>query len=316
MCMRRVIFGDRINSLQCPSVQKPCDGIGRLFLLALAGGLSLLTLGGCDSGRELKEFKETFIPPTPGEVARDAFSLDPDARSRSIGLLSGSIFGGEEPYVKLYRLMVSPYGPNGEKDATVRAAAVAALGLHGTPEDVPLICDRLTDPKEETYVKWEAAKALQKLHNPIAIGPLIKGLKDEQEDVRMACAYALGQYADPLVFEELMLLLDDQNFAVVENANISLQTLTGQDIEPDGVEWLRWVKANPNTIFAKQRVYKWQPFNRPPGFFRTMKFWDPVKPKGPELPKGAEPDATQPATRPAATQPAGDGKGQPFFIGK
>jgi hypothetical protein len=290
-------------------------GIFRSSFPVLAGALLFAGLAGCDSDREFKELKETFVPPTPGEVARDAFSLDPDARRRSIATLSGAIFGGEQPYVKLYRLMVSPYGANGEKDATVRAAAVSALGLHGTPDDVPLICDRLTDPKEEPYVKWEAAKALQKLHNPIAIGPLIAGVKDDQEDVRMASAYALGQYPDPRVFDELMFLLDDQNFGVVGYANLSLQTLTGQDIEADGVEWLRFQKAHPNNLFEKQRPYKWQPFNKPPGFFRKMKFWDPVKPKGPELPKGMEPAATQPTTKPA-TQPATDGKGQPFFIGK
>jgi hypothetical protein len=264
----------------------------------------------------MKEMKESIIPPTPGEVARDAFSLDPDARRRSVAALSGAIFGGEEPYVKLYRLMSTPYGPNGEKDATVRAAAIAALGLHGTPDDVPLICDRLTDPKEEPFVKWEAAKALQKLHNPIAIGPLIKGVKDEQEDVRMASAFALGQYPDKRVLEELIFLLEDQNYGVVENAHVSLETLTGQELDADGVEWLRWMKANPGDLFSKQKKYTWQPFNKPPGFFRKMKFWDPVKPKGPEAPKGMEPSSTQPATRPAGTQPAADGKGQPFFIGK
>lgn len=272
-------------------------------------------LSGCDSGRDFKELKETFVPPTPGEVAREAFSLDPDARRRSVAALSGAVFGGEEPYVKLYRLMSSPYGANGEKDATVRAAAISALGLHGTPADVPLICDRLTDPREEPYVKWEAAKALQKLHNPIAVGPLIKGVKDDQEDVRMASAYALGQYPDKAVVQELIFLLDDQNYGVVENANIALQTLTGQDIEADGVEWLRWVKLHPTDMFANKREYKWQPFNKPAGFFRSMKFWDPLEPKGPELPKGMEDSATQPATKPAAT-PAADGKGQPFFIGK
>src|SRR5687768_17041033 len=97
-----------------------------LRLAGLACG-ALLALAGCGDGG----FKITrpFARETPGEAARGAFSYDPDTRRASLTKLANAPFGGEEPYLRTYRLLLD------DPDTTVRAAAAKALGQHGTADD-------------------------------------------------------------------------------------------------------------------------------------------------------------------------------------
>ena len=95
-----------------------------------------------------------------------------------------------------YRLLMD------DPDATVRAACIKALGAHGTVDDALLIIPRLKD--EAAFVRWQAAKSLQRIHHEQAVGPLLDAMKsDEDVDVRMAAADALGQYPRPAVFDAL-----------------------------------------------------------------------------------------------------------------
>jgi hypothetical protein len=244
----------------------------------------MLVLVGCSSeqGFSPGDVTKAFLPPSPGQVARDAFNIyDADVRRRSVAVLSSAKFGGEEPYVRLYRLLID------DPDPTVRAACAMALGLHGTPDDVKQLIACLEDGS--SIVRWEGAKALQKIHETSAVLPLARAMKeDEDADVRMACAFALGQYPEPRVFQALVGALEDPSFGVVRAGLKSLQTLTGQDFGLDGAPWLEWASGHEGMLFARQRTYVWYPYVAPSRLIDKVQFWKRNDRSQPRTPTGLE----------------------------
>ena len=256
--------------------KRPMARIAVLGLVSVLLGLS----GACTSPKG--SFLASFTPPSPGQVAREAFNpSDPDKRRNSVALLSAAPFGGEQPYLKMYRLLVD------DPDATVRAACIGALGRHGQVQDMKLIIPRLRD--EAAFVRWEAAKAMQKIHSPDALDPLVGTLsRDEDSDVRQAAALALGQYPQPTVFSALVAALDDTEFSVVQAVLESLTTLTGHDFGYDGGRWLRWARQNQGALFLNHQAYAWQPFKKPPTLLERAQFWKKPPPVPPRLPTGMQ----------------------------
>jgi hypothetical protein len=253
-----------------------------LALCALSAVLSGCT-GPNNSGDAFADFVNSILPPKPSQVAREAFNVyDADLRRRSVAMLSSSHFGGEEPYVRMYRLLID------DQDPTVRAACAHALGIHGTTDDASVLISLLKD--DTGFVRWEAAKALQKIHHNDAILPLIDVLaNDEDADVRIAAAQALGQYPTRPVFNALVGALIDHNFGVVQSASESLAMLTGQDLGTDGGHWLDFAAASGNDLFKGQRRYTYMPYQEPQGTFDKMKFWDKPEPVLPQAPVGLNP---------------------------
>ncbi|MDH3585082.1 MAG: hypothetical protein OER86_12790, partial [Phycisphaerae bacterium] len=98
-----------------------------LFLCVYVASATLL-IGGCRGGADaelpgIDDLLAGLMPETPAQVARDLFNMhDADRRRRAINLLSTAPFGGEPPYVKAYRELVT------DPDRTVRAACLRALG--------------------------------------------------------------------------------------------------------------------------------------------------------------------------------------------
>ncbi|MCC6581584.1 MAG: HEAT repeat domain-containing protein [Phycisphaeraceae bacterium] len=248
-------------------------------------GVALFVPGCKSTSNAIKE----FMPPSPSEEARNMFNVyDPDIRRRAVSNLSAAPFGGEDPYLRSYRLLID------DPDPTVRAASVKALGLHGKVTDASLISVRLRDVS--SVVRWEAAKALQKIHNPDAVKALIIALLDDDDaDVRMASATALGQYAQNEVVSALVSALSDQEHGVVHAAMVSLQTLTGQDIGSNGMNWLTWIDQNSANLFAGRRTYTWMPYEKPRGFWDKVKFWKKRTTVTPRIPTGMDDPATSPA---------------------
>ncbi len=267
---------------------KPHRSTSAQTLLAaiIIGGMAGV-LPGCtssNSGDVFADMIEPLMPPKPSEVARQAFNVyDPDLRRRSVALLSSSHFGHEEPYVRMYRLLID------DQDPTVRAACAHALGLHGTTQDAPTLTALLKD--DTGFVRWEAAKALQKIHHLDAVGPLMQAMaNDLDNDVRLAAAAALGQYPTRPVFNALVGALSDHNFGVVQTASASLTLLTGQDLGTDGGPWLDFASANTSDLFVAQRRYTYTPYQAPPGKFSKIKFWDKPEVVEPQQPVGLIPD--------------------------
>lgn len=232
-------------------------GAAGLCAIAALGGLT-----GCDTaGQDISEaFK--FNTPTPSQAAAWMFHRDAEKRRLGISLISNSPFGGEEPYLKVYREAIA------DADPMVRAASAHALGLHGQVEDAPLLAKALTDTSQLT--RWEAAKGLQRIHNPVAIAPLIEAaVNDADVDVRMAAATALGQYQERRVIEALIRGLDDRSLGVAFHARRSLSILTGENFGTDPVAWLEWSR-NVSEPFAKGRAYTYPVYTRDKTLFETI----------------------------------------------
>lgn len=304
MQIRRIRFNTRHRN------QPSGAAVVLLFGCVLTGCQGLG--GNSNGGSILTQVLDPFKAEDPSTLARDMFDpVDADKRRHAVSQFSAASFGGEQTYLRTYRLLLGGEATENkpkivgqpDHDATVRAAAVKALGLHGTVDDVVLILPRLND--EVSFVRWEAAKALAKIHNPIAIRPLLRKLHeykplsgqladaaktgrrgDHDPDVRRACARALGQYASPGVFDGLVGALDDRNYRVAFAARQSLITLTNYDLGHEPGDWLLWAKKNRDTLFKHQQDYTWQPYRKPRGLIDKAQFWKEDNPVPSRVPTG------------------------------
>lgn len=266
-------------------------GWARGGAMLLACGMSLVLLGtavGCGGkGGEDASPLAVLLPnePTPGQAARDAFNVyDADLRRRSVNKLAAAKFGGEAPYVRMYRLLLD------DPDPTVRAASLRALGMHGEVEDGPTLAKYLRD--DFAGVRWEAAQALQKIHDPAAYLPLIERLDatvEDDADVRQAAAGALGQYPNRRVFAALVKALDDTDYGVISAAAGSLSTMTGaDDIGASPAAWLLFAEKQGAALFENQRVYTWKPYHKPRGLISKAQFWKSNNEPTPQVPVGLD----------------------------
>lgn len=210
---------------------------------------------------------QIFQQPSPQEAAIMAIDkYDAEKRYQGTLLLATAPFANEPVYQQLFLDNIK------DEDPGVRAAATRAIANHGSPEQVPVILERLKD--SEPLVRQEAARALQRLHNPLAIDPLIDALDSEKEtevDVRAEAAHALGQYAESKVVQKLVAALDDPQLAVNRNTVESLRTLTGQDFGLDRRAWVRWLNATREP-FAARAMYQYPYFTRTKYYIENLPF--------------------------------------------
>lgn len=239
--------------------------------------LTTATLTGCEAtNQDLRDIFHFGIPDPPTAAAW-MFHRDPEKRRLGISLISNAPFGGEPAYLEVYRKAVT------DTDALVRAASVQALALHGIGNDALLVAPRLEDRSQ--MVRWEAARALQRLHNPAAIDPLVKAmLHDDDDDVKMAAANALGQYKEPRVVDALLTALDDRSLSVNRNARRSLRILTGQDFDTDRKKWIVWTRSTDD-LFKNGTQYHYPVYSRPRSWYEkytpigSSEFESPGKPR-------------------------------------
>ena len=232
--------------------------------LAAAGVLTGCTTIGDDFGA-LGESLKPISTPQAGRMMVDPY--DPDNRRRGTVLIANSPFGGAEAYLSLYRDRVRY-----ESDPLVKAASLTALGRYGNPDDAPLIAEALADA--QFPVRWEAAKALQRLHDPQVVRELLRVLANpsEQPDIRVASAGALGQYPQDRVFQGLVAGLDAPELAVNVACQQSLKTLTGRDLGLDSTLWLRWYNATKEP-FADRQEYSYPTYHRRESWIEKLAFW-------------------------------------------
>jgi len=252
--------------------------------IAPIAGTMLILAGGCGFNPRpgAQTLFELVGPTTPAEAAEMALDAeDTDRRFRGTMMLANAPFGGEAPYIAMYEDYTTDEAPN------VRAAATRALGNHGDPaRHVPMIIERLES--EERVVRIEAARALQRLHNPAAIEPLVRRLDPDIEpepDIRAEAAHALGQYADPTVVQVLIATLADRHLRVARNARKALKTLTGQDFGLDRSEWSQWVSSTDNP-FAGRTPYVYPAYARGRRLHEFIPFIPPPPNEEPSTPAG------------------------------
>ena len=238
-----------------------------------------------DSESILDAFSSRTTPTNAIEAARN--ELDADRRRSGLARIAAEPWGGEPAYVDFYRLAIQ------DSDAAVRSVAARALALHGEAEDALRIAPLFDD--EDRLVRWAAARALQRLHNPEVVGLLIQRTRLDIESgvlVREASARALGQYAEPRVVQALINALDDPDLAVNASAKSSLQILTGERLGYAPEDWTRWV-AQADNPFAGRLEYIF------PAFERDARWFEAVNPFY-EVPN-------ETGSRPVGMPPAGSG---------
>lgn len=229
--------------VMCAPALQACKGVG--------GGAAQ------NNNQQPTSLLSLISPPTPATAA--AWAVDPydaDKRYRGTLMLANAPWGGEPVYIRLYEEALQDGVPN------VRAAAIRGLALHGGPENVPMILPSLES--DDRLLRWEAARALQRLHNPVAIPGLLRVLDEKNEPepfVRSAAAVALGQYADPRAVEGLIAALADRDLGVNQAAQESLRTLTGQDFGFNIRAWLAWRKSTED-LFAGRSRFEYPVFYR------------------------------------------------------
>jgi HEAT repeat protein len=225
----------------------------------------LAVLSGClseETANEMASRESVLAPLFNNTTEFDAVvwandEYDADKRARGTAMLAFSPVGGKPDYVRILYVRYLT-----DKDANVRAVAVTALGRHGSPDHVPLIVPLLKDPSRS--VRFAAACTLQRLHNPVAVTPLLDSLDPRTEPdgaIRAEVADALGQYAEPRVLDGLAAALDDSDIVVNQRALASLKTLTGQSLPADRRAWTRWLHTT-TTPFAGRTTYFYPAYSR------------------------------------------------------
>lgn len=267
-----------------PSRLRRCTAGCMIAALAVAG---LFGAGGCEAlGADLEDSFNGLFPPSPTQAVVWAADTDPDLRRRGTLLLANAPFGGEEAYVRLYR----DYAEN-ESNPLVKSVAIRALARHGETVDAALIATQLTHDSRQ--VRWEAARGLQRLHDPDVSGLLLEALRDTEEDVqvRVSAATALGQYGTDVVFQGLVAALDEPELAINDAAQRSLRQITGADEGDDPSAWLTWYepKQGEPGVFAEAAGYTYPTYERDPGFLEKLAFWNPPVREFPGPPRGLVP---------------------------
>jgi len=264
----------------------------------------VFTLAGCGSAKQ--DFQELLHlnMPSPSEAATWMFNRDPEKRRLGISLIANAPFGGEDVYVDVYRKAIS------DVDSLVRAAAAQALGLHGTGDDAPVLAPLLHDDSE--LVRLEAARALQRLHNPTVVPALIETmLQDESSDVKAAAATALGQYPERRVVDALISSLDDRSLTVNIQARRSLRILTGQDLGTHREEWLAWYQST-DTPFKNEIDYHYPVYSRKLSWYEVHTPFGASGFEKPGEPRGVSDEPVNekhPEDSSADSQDSGDGNG-------
>lgn len=222
---------------------------------------------------------EAFQGPTFGEAAEMALDpYDADRRRRGTLILAAAPFAGEDIYLRLFEDYLD------DPEANVRSAAARGLGGHGRPEHARLIEPLLQDP--EVSVRLAAAVALQRLHDPAVIDPLLRSLsREESFEVRAEVAEALGQYAERRVVRGLIAALDDEDPAVNNRARASLRGLTGQDLGLSVRDWLDWNDRTADPFVAR-RVYMFPAYTRATRWYEYLPIIPPPPVEAPGAPAG------------------------------
>lgn len=259
------------------------DGlIQKTSRLLLLFGLSILTAG-CDTiSSDFQDLVDQLSPTSPAKAGEWATDFaDPENQQRGLTLLGNAPWGGGEEYLKLYRNCIE-----GPFDPLVKAAAIRALAFQGDPADAVLLAKGLDDPV--TYVRHEAAKGLQRLHDPAVADEIWQHLVvEENSGVRVELAVALGQYPRDSVFQALVLTLDAQELGVNLAAADSLRTLTGENHGLDSRSWLAWYESSKNP-FGLEEVYLYPVYTRPLGWLEQINIFNPIVWEKSSLPRGLE----------------------------
>jgi len=115
----------------------------------------------------------------------------------------------------------------GDRDGMKRLRARAELVARGRPAAEALV--GLMD-SDDAWLRWEAAKALGEIADPVATDALIQALEDEDQDVRWLAAEGLARIGRPALPALMRVLIDrSKHVDLREGAHHVLHALEDPD---------------------------------------------------------------------------------------
>ncbi len=111
-----------------------------------------------------------------------------------------------------------------------------------------VLIDALNNSNEEMFLRENAAMALGRLKDTMALDALIAALSNKNFFLREYAAESLGQIGDRRAVEPLIGILDDRWGAARSNAAGALKSLTGQDFGENHAKWQQWWEENKDEI--------------------------------------------------------------------
>jgi HEAT repeat protein len=217
--------------------------------------LLVIALSGCKAKQQWPASRQSRLGgPTAKELVDWMFtSPDPDIRRQALNKLAGYDWGLKEPYAKGYADRARK-----DSDATVRSAALAALGRAGDRKYVLDAAACLKDAQPQ--VRLDAARALDNMPDDRSIEPLMGAMKDKSPEVRAAAATALRHYRSKAVLDALLAALEDADFGVRYSAADALRELTGLNCGCDEAAWQKALagRSDPFAKSARARKPWWK----------------------------------------------------------
>jgi HEAT repeat protein len=123
-----------------------------------------------------------------------------------------------------------------EPDPLVRLAVVRAIAEYRTPLAQQVLEAGLAD--DDKAVRVACCQALGRRAEAISVSKLESTLRSDNDiDVRLAAAEALGNIKSPQAIQALVVALDDRDPALQYVGVQSMKSITGEDYGPDVQAW-------------------------------------------------------------------------------
>ncbi|MDK1030439.1 MAG: HEAT repeat domain-containing protein [Planctomycetia bacterium] len=204
-----------------------------LVPLALAGG-------GCGLEVQGRDILRKVFPPSPAVYVLQLKSPSADVRRKAVDSL-GRLRKVKElpPVLKVLGLVAK-----GDREPTVRSAAVKAMGHIKAPEFAPVLAGVLISDRSAS-VRTDAATALGAFEATVAQEALITAIgADGDTDVRIAAASGLRQYNSSKAAKALADALTDRYPAVAYESAQGLRYITGKNLPQKQDQWLAYLAQN------------------------------------------------------------------------
>lgn len=192
---------------------------------------------GCQSFGKVGTFSQHMVDYFRGDTALNAAkkmedTYFPDERREGIIRLADREYGRRDPYTQRYQ-QIAQF----DSDWLVRATAIRMLNRSRDASATSIFVKALEDT--HPIVRVEAAKALKNIPDQNAIPVLLRLVadNDQDRDVRIWSAAALGNYKTPQVAQALATQLGSRDFSIAWESRRSLIAITGRDMRYDRDAW-------------------------------------------------------------------------------